>query len=95
VSTSGNVETVLAAGGAVELLMTGLQTMWADVAVDDSGVYWTSRDQGLVRTVPLGGGSATMLAQMQDLPWGITLDSKSIYWTEDSATGAVMRLAKP
>jgi hypothetical protein len=48
--------------------------------IPDGGPYQTT-------TPPIVGGLATVLAAGQDLPWAITIDSTSIYWTNRSTAG--------
>jgi hypothetical protein len=72
-----------------------------NMAVDDSGVYWTQRDTaGLdepggfsIRHCPLTGctGAPELLAATVSA-WGITTDAQAVYWTTE--TGLVMKLAK-
>jgi len=63
--------------------------------VDASGVYWTNRSTtaGAVMHASLLGGDAVAIATDQNGPHGITLDARTIYWT-NSDGGEVMKLAK-
>ncbi len=66
------------------------------LAVDDSGVYWTETDgnlEGSIRHCPLTGctGPADVLASAAG-PEGIATDARAVYWV--STNGQVMKLAK-
>jgi hypothetical protein len=50
-----------------------------DLAVDETGVYWTSTDgDGAVGRVPLAGGSATVLSTGHQ-GWSLAVNRRSIY----------------
>lgn len=61
-------------------LLTG-QGQLNRMAVDDGVLYFTSIDQGTVKSVPVTGGTPTILAQSQAQPWGIAVDKDGVYWT--------------
>jgi hypothetical protein len=50
------------------------------LAVDDTHVYWTERDSGFVRAVPVTGGTVLNLAAEQVAPAHITTDTAGVYW---------------
>jgi hypothetical protein len=63
--------------------------------VDGANVYFTDRT-GSVLEVPKGGGAVTTLATGQNVPWGIAVDSASVYWTDNGSSitnGAVVKAA--
>jgi hypothetical protein len=65
------------------------------MAVSQGYLYWTDgRSPGTVRKVAVTGGTVITLANHQDHPAGIAVDSQHVYWANHSATGAVMRTAR-
>lgn len=72
------------------------------IAADGEDIYYVS--QGKLMKVPRGGGVSTVLAEFQWNPWGIAVDSTSVYWTEPEgfrgmdgghvADGVVMRVSR-
>jgi hypothetical protein len=70
----------------------------AGIAVDSANVYWTNAawakgsGWGSVMTVPIGGGSPTVLASGLDAPTGIAMTATHVYWASSSMNGAVMRV---
>jgi hypothetical protein len=55
-----------------------------DMVVDVTNVYFTNWQAGVIQSVPLAGGPVKTLAS-GNLPWGIALDSTSVYWTNSIA----------
>jgi hypothetical protein len=62
------------------------------IAVGGGYVYWTNTVGGQVSRVALAGGKPTVLASGLQRPWGIAVDSTSVYWTTDAQNGLVMQL---
>jgi Stigma-specific protein, Stig1 len=75
-------------------LMTLAQTTdpAGDIATDGKFVYWTNGYAGTVRAVPVGGGTAAVVASGQANPGAIAMDGTSVYWTNNSS-GSVMKAA--
>jgi hypothetical protein len=64
------------------------------VAADDSGVYWTNANSGTVMRCPLAGCTEPVQIARTPAAFWITLDAVSVYFTDSSAFGSVMRVAK-
>jgi hypothetical protein len=59
------------------------------IAVDATSVYWATVPFGMpsiVWSVPLGGGTATMVASVPgaSMPFAVAVDTTSVYWTNYS-----------
>lgn len=74
-------------GGTGDLIHTGL-------ALDDTQIYFTIGERGIVARVPIAGGVATVLATGQADPQGIAVTPTAIYWANRGGVGQVMKLAK-
>jgi hypothetical protein len=85
--------------GATPTVIASSQQSPADLAVDTTNVYWTTGSQGGasgVATCPLTGcppKGPRVLAKGLNKAWGIALDDKAIYFTEQGA-GKVWKVAK-
>jgi hypothetical protein len=75
-------------GGAVTTLAMGMDTP-ANIAVNAGNVYFTTTTA--VMAIPVDGGSVTTLASGQQ-PVSMSVDSTSVYWSNQSTPGAVMRI---
>ena len=66
------------------------------LASDGATLFFSDGGSGIIRSCPLAGCGAgpTVLATSQDDPWGITVDSTSIYWVNDAAAGSVVTCPK-
>jgi hypothetical protein len=54
------------------------------IAVDGARAYWTTGDiitPGYLKSVPLSGGSPTVLASELGYPWDIAVHRGNVYWT--------------
>jgi hypothetical protein len=52
------------------------------IAVSNGVVYWTNNDLAQnIMSVPITGGTPTVVASNQDYPWAIAVDDKNVYWT--------------
>jgi hypothetical protein len=102
-SCPGNCSGVVVAdhiGFLVNLSEVQLSTAWG-IAGNAEAAYFTDQGtpgygDGTVMTIPLDGGvemilgpstPPTILADDQDVPWAITVDSTSVYWTNRSSPG--------
>ena len=86
----GSIVRIPTAGGTAQTLANQQRNPW-DIAVDASGVYFTSLGDDSVGYVPHAGGAVrTLASNLSDLQ-DIALDPTSVYFT--TAQG-VMRLAK-
>src|SRR5262249_8075571 len=90
-NTSGSISKVNIATNAVQTLSSGLSSPY-DLAVDSSGVYFTTGD-GNVNRVGLDGTGFVTLAGSQTDPRGIAVDATNVYWVTHNS-GAVYTLQK-
>ncbi len=94
--SGGAVMKLPLAGGAPTTLVSGLSTP-KGIAVQGANVYWVEGlEDGAVKTVPVNGGTPTMLAAEQ-WPIAIAADAESLYWTALGSTstfgdGRVMKM---
>jgi hypothetical protein len=75
-------------------LFAAVDSGTVDIAVDDTGVYWTTAS-GTVRTCPLTGcppAGPSTLASARVNPRQLTLGAGFFYWIEDDT---IVRLARP
>jgi hypothetical protein len=95
------------AGGTPQMIASGLNVPW-DIAVDPSGVYWTTTgtgtdsgaeqgNEGSVMMLGFGNPTPTVLASGQSAD-RLVVDSANVFWTNEgtppggNADGAVMTL---
>jgi hypothetical protein len=67
----------------------------ADIAVDDTGVYWLATSTGALRTCPLTGcppAGPITLASGRENPGQLTLGAGFFYWIEGNT---IVKLARP
>jgi hypothetical protein len=64
-----------------------------EIAIDDTSVYWTEYNHGLVKKVLLGGGVVEVVVEGQGGVEAVTVDRTSSYWT-DVTGGRIMKIAK-
>lgn len=78
------------------------QTPVTSLATDSTRVYWTiqaSRPGGLIQGLNFSDRTPFVIASDQDVPWGLQVDEKAIYWTTagngPNSPGALMRIERP
>jgi hypothetical protein len=60
---------------------------------DATSVYWVEEAaSGVVKKVPLGGGTPTILAAGVQYGFSVAADSTSVYWLEDG--GGLLKKAR-
>lgn len=64
------------------------------VAVDDTFVYFTERTTGSVKKVVKTGGTPTLVAGAQGIPFNVVVDDRAVYWTNWVTNGWVAKVAK-
>ena len=86
ISTSGT-----APGTPTVLATDAAQASANGIAVNSTTVFYAaSNNPGAIWTIPVGGGTQTVLASQQDTAWGLTIDSTNVYWTSDDSPGSVV-----
>jgi sugar lactone lactonase YvrE len=89
--TAGTVNRATLAGGAPELLASGLQEPLA-IALDDRSVYWGNLGGGTIMKLDLGPGQPTTLAAVTSGPTDLRLDGTHVYFATGLG-GEVLRVA--
>jgi hypothetical protein len=90
--------------GGPPTTLTSIANGTTALAVDATDVYWTdvgnvgggspdAGPTGLVRSVPIGGGTPTIVATGQASPLDVAVDDASVYWL-NARPGAVMKVPK-
>lgn len=65
----------------------------AGIAVSDDVVYWTSRDPGEIRAVPVLGGTVLRVASVPGRPYGLTAhDGEGFLYVANRETGELVRV---
>jgi hypothetical protein len=82
--SGGAVMRVSFAGGAPEALAPD-QPLPTDLAVDGQRAYWLDRFRGILSSVPVTGGSATVVART-GIASELTIDATYAYWLDSEAT---------
>lgn len=78
------------AGGTAQPFISG-QTTVNGLALDATHLYWGNSDQGLIRRVPLTGGTPATLFSQQMMPWKLRIANGYVYWTSDFAPTDIKR----
>ena len=73
------------------------QNMPFGLVSDSVHVFWVNSGDGTVRSLPAGIGSATptTIAIGQSNPVRVAVTGSAVFWTDDVATGSVMRTSTP
>ncbi len=90
-SFTGEV-TQFSIGGTGSPTMLSSSTAPGSMVADASGVYWIDSGTSILK-VPLSGGTAQTIAKGQTAI-AIATNSTSVFWINQGASGAVMKLAK-
>jgi hypothetical protein len=79
--TGGNVLKMPKTGGAVVTLASG--DVLSGIAVEGSELYWVARTSvgaGAIKTVPVAGGTPTVVAAQSGAPSHLVADASFVYW---------------
>lgn len=90
----GGVLSCPAAGCGSPTTIASGQANPVAVVADDSGAYWTNLDDGTVMGCPLGGCAKPLLLARTQVAYAIAVDAVSVYFTDSSVLGKVLRVAK-
>jgi hypothetical protein len=95
--TLGTLYSMPVAGGPVTVLRDGHGLF--GIAVDSTGVYFTTFDEGEIMRMAHDGSGLAVLADGEHSPREIAVDDTAVYWTNDDGTGdnhvgAVMKTSK-
>jgi hypothetical protein len=81
--------TDVAPGYTMYALACGQDTP-SGLALSNGNIYWTQYDAAQnIMSVPVTGGTPTVVVSNQDYPWAIAADATNIYWTNYDNDGAV------
>jgi len=69
-------------GGASEVIASSSDGFIGGIAIDGGNVYWVDQDEGEIRSIPVNGGSATVIATGLTTPAGIAIHARTIYLTD-------------
>jgi hypothetical protein len=90
--TGSSIVRVASDGTTTTLGMVVGNSAQANVAIDDTYVYWAdSATVGTIMRVPKTGGTATIIAR-DTVPFAIAVDANAVYWADQA--GNIMRLPK-
>lgn len=77
--SGGVVRSVSVDGGAVTDIRASTQP--SAVAANDGIVYFTDLAESRVHSVPMAGGTATLLADGEAMPWRIAVGGGQVVWS--------------
>lgn len=78
--------------GGVEDLLT-LNPLANGIALDTDAVFWVNQQDGYVKKGDLGIQGGTPIA-IGDVPWDVTIDGTSVYWTEQGSGTDIGKVVK-
>jgi hypothetical protein len=88
--TGGTVQKVSKTDGAIVTLASG--DVLSGITVEGSNVYWVARtadESGEIKTVPVAGGTPTVVAAQSGAPSHIVADASYVYWGELNGGGVM------
>ena len=90
--TGGTVQKVSKTGGAIVTLASG--DVLSGITVEGANVYWVARTAqgsgGAIKTIPVAGGTPTVVAAQSGDPSHLVADASYVYWG-DLNGGGVMK----
>jgi hypothetical protein len=81
---NGTVMQLSLGDGGLTVLATTGSFEANGIAVSADAVYWTDFNAGAVESIPIGGGTATTIAQLENEPQLMAIDSNNVYWAVDN-----------
>ena len=84
-TSNAGVFKVPIAGGVTTTLWPGGAGGANLLAIDDSSVYWTASERGVMKVAKVGGAPITLATSRE--PQAIAVDASNVYWTDWSSCG--------
>jgi hypothetical protein len=63
------------------------------LAIDSTRIYWANKNDGTIKSAPLGGGTVTVVAPGQHEPANLAVDASFVYWT-DADDDTILKVPK-
>jgi hypothetical protein len=80
--SSAGIQRIAKSGGSPTVLSSGVAN---GIAIDSARAYWADTGASSIRSVPLGGGTATTLVSGLTYPWRVATNGVNVFFTDNSA----------